>query len=89
MKNYTKEKRNYQHLNVEEREIIAIGLASNKSIAEIGKELGRHRSTLWREIRRNNAQKRLGVGKLKNWYKVDTIKSRQSKIKDSVKLIAI
>ncbi|RKY01913.1 MAG: IS30 family transposase [Spirochaetes bacterium] len=57
MKNYNNKKKTYQHLSIEERENIAIGLELKKSLYEISKELGRHRSTIWREIRRNNAMK--------------------------------
>jgi len=55
MENYNNKKKTYQHLNVEEREMILIGLELKKSLMEISKELMRYRSTIWREIRRNNA----------------------------------
>jgi transposase, IS30 family len=48
-------KKAYRHLVIEEREELAIGLNQQKSIIEISKELGRHRSTIYREKHRNNA----------------------------------
>jgi len=35
MKNYNKRKKTYQHLNIEERETIVIGLELNKTLSEI------------------------------------------------------
>ena len=46
----------YTRLNEEEREIISKGLAQNKSIRTIAKELGRSTSTISREIRRNGSK---------------------------------
>jgi len=37
--------------------MISIGLELKKSLKKISKELGRHRSTIYREVRRNNAGK--------------------------------
>jgi len=47
----------YHHLTTEERERLLGFIASGKSIDEAAKELGRHRSTLYREIRRNGGRK--------------------------------
>jgi len=55
IKYYTNKKKTYQHLNIEEQEIIAIGLELKKTFREIAEELGRHRSMIWREVRRNRA----------------------------------
>ena len=46
----------YTRLNEEEREIISKGLAQNKSIRSIAKELGRSTSTISREIKRNQSK---------------------------------
>jgi IS30 family transposase len=42
-----------RYLSMPEREEIAVGLAAKLSHAEIARRLGRHRSTIGREIRRN------------------------------------
>ena len=44
---------NYSQLNLVERSTLATLRRLGFSLAEIGRELGRHRSTLWRELRRN------------------------------------
>lgn len=43
----------YQHLSIEEREKIQLGLWAKKSICTIAKEIGRPPSTVSREMRRN------------------------------------
>lgn len=52
-KDTKKNQRLYSHLSIEEREEIAIGLENKLTLSEIGEKLGRHKSTLSREIRRN------------------------------------
>jgi IS30 family transposase len=47
------EKKTYSHINDNEREQIYYCLRKGKSKAEIGKMLGRDRSTIYREIGRN------------------------------------
>lgn len=47
----------YQHLNIEERESILVGIHAGKSIRQMGRELGRSASSISREIRRNYKQK--------------------------------
>jgi IS30 family transposase len=43
----------YSHLSLAEREEIAIGLAAGKSMSEIARMLGRHVSSIYRELSRN------------------------------------
>lgn len=43
----------YHHLSMEERESLLIGLQNQESLSQIATKLGRSRSTLSREIRRN------------------------------------
>ncbi len=45
----------YVQLSVEERVIIATLHGQGFSDGKIGKGLGRHRSTVWREVQRNRA----------------------------------
>lgn len=44
----------YKHLSIEERESLVISLAKGKTQSEIAKELGRSRSTISRELKRNS-----------------------------------
>jgi len=52
--------RKHNHLSLEEREIIGIMLAQDKSYREIGKALGRHHTTISREIESNAPPVRKG-----------------------------
>ena len=45
----------YRQLNAEEREVLAALRSAGLSQAEIARHLGRHRSTVWRELKRNAA----------------------------------
>lgn len=49
----TQQEKVYSHLAIEEREEFAIELSKGKSMMDIAKTLGRHRSTLYREKKRN------------------------------------
>lgn len=55
-RNNTKTQKKYIHLTLAEREEISIGLSSGKKIIDIARTIGRDCSTLYREIKRNNAQ---------------------------------
>src|SRR5512142_1642539 len=46
---------NYQQLSLQERYNITACLISRQSLAEIAKTVGRHRSTIWRELNRNHS----------------------------------
>jgi len=46
---------NYQQLSAEERFLIAALRSEGDTLPEIARVLGRHRSTIWREVRRNCA----------------------------------
>lgn len=45
----------YKQLTREQRYIIQLELNEGKAIAEIAKKIGVHRSTLYREIKRNSS----------------------------------
>lgn len=47
--------RKYNHLNADERDKIAVLRAGGASVAQIGKQLGRDKSTISRELHRNSA----------------------------------
>lgn len=53
MKQNTSKKQKYHHLLKDERDVISLGLAQGKSDAMIGLELGRNKSTIFRERKRN------------------------------------
>ncbi len=46
---------NYQHLNAEERGVLAALRTLGLNMAKIAWQMGRHRSTIWRELRRNSS----------------------------------
>jgi IS30 family transposase len=46
----------YQRISNREREEISRSLATGKLISIISKELGRHRTTIYREIKRNSGR---------------------------------
>ena len=48
-------KREYVHLSLSERDLITTMLAEEKSLGEIAKALGRSKSTVSREIKRNSS----------------------------------
>ena len=58
-KNIPHETKKYSHLNLEEREEIAIGLENGMKLYEIASLLNRSPSTISREIKRNNPSIRL------------------------------
>ena len=47
-----------QALSVGDREEIRVGLETGESFAQIGVRLGRHRSTIWREVKANGGRAR-------------------------------
>lgn len=47
----------YQHFTLTERESLAVKIKEGKSNNQIAKEMGRHRSTIGREIKRNYSKK--------------------------------
>src|SRR5688500_14446609 len=52
----------YQQLRAEERFLIAKMRSDRKSNPEIAVMLGRHRTTIWRELQRNRAPSGCGYG---------------------------
>jgi len=44
----------WKQISIEEREVVMIRVGKGWSIQQIADELGRHRTTIWREIRRND-----------------------------------
>src|SRR6185369_28851 len=48
----------YKHLSQEERELIAVQLSEGSSLGDIAKAVGRDRSTISRELKRNSPPER-------------------------------
>ena len=48
---------NYKHLSLKERDLIEYLIKQNKSLSFISKELGRNKSTMSRELKKNKAAK--------------------------------
>jgi IS30 family transposase len=46
----------YQRLTKDEREEISRGIAKGQGLREIAERLGRHRTTIWREVKRNHGK---------------------------------
>lgn len=67
----------YQQLSIEEREQIHAGLWAGRSLREIGRELGRHPSTISRELQRNiNGAQRRYVPRLAHERAAASIQTR-------------
>ncbi|MBT9174712.1 MAG: hypothetical protein DDT22_00373 [candidate division WS2 bacterium] len=47
----------YEHLSMEEREVIGQMYWQDRSLREIAEAIGRHKSTISRELRRNASSK--------------------------------
>ena len=52
--NITSKQKKYRHINQTERLNIEVGLNWKKPVKEIATKIGKHRSTIYREIKRNN-----------------------------------
>lgn len=50
----------YKHLTVADRDVIAVSKAGGKSLCQIGKIIGKHKSTISRELKRNVPPKNKG-----------------------------
>jgi len=81
-KNTSKDNKKYRHLNLEEREEIAIGLENGMKQCEIAVMLGRAPSSISREIKRNRST--IGIGRYRvSWaqYQADERKKQSYKRK--------
>ena len=67
--------KNYRHLNEEERDQIAVLRSRGQTLREIAQKVGRHYSSLCRELRRNRSG---GNGYLPHWAQTHAIKRRQN-----------
>ena len=46
--------RTFQHMNLDERETLSLGLSQGLSLRALARQMGRSPSTLSREVRRNS-----------------------------------
>lgn len=77
----------YIHLTENERYQIYSFLKENFSIAKIAKNLGRNRSTIYREIRRNSGERAYRPQQAQNKYEIrKVIKPKSIKLDDKLKL---
>ncbi|MGX7198251.1 helix-turn-helix domain-containing protein [Enterococcus nangangensis] len=53
----------FNHLSLEERKVIEEALRDNWSLYKIAKKLGRHRSTIGRELKRAGIEVKTGDGR--------------------------
>lgn len=77
----------YKHLNIMERELIAIYRAMGWSLCKIAKKLGRHKSTISRELARNSGD--YLPSKAQARYKRRRKKCRPHKILENAELFAL
>lgn len=76
----------YKHFSFEERKKICFCLEAKTSVEKIAKALGRHKSCIYREIKRNNVDGRY-VGSIAEAVAVERRrKSRRNEIRDNPKL---
>ena len=74
----------YSHLSLQEREQIMIGKSQKKSISDIANDLGRNKSTISRELRRNSGNNGYSASAAQEYYSNRRINSRPKyKISDS------
>lgn len=71
----------FNHLSLEERKIIEAALKENWSLYKIAKKLGRHRSTIGREIKRSGIE--INMGKTPQSYKATEAEMEAKKRKVS------
>lgn len=76
----------YKHLSKKERFRLHGHLDTGKSISQIAKILGRHRSTLYRELARNSYTKRYLPDTAQRKYMMRRSRKKKSKIKSCSKL---
>ncbi|WP_052234795.1 IS30 family transposase, partial [Parachlamydia acanthamoebae] len=76
----------YKHLSKKERCRIRAHLDTGKSISQIAKILGRHRSTLYRELARNSYTKKYLPDTAQKKYTMRRDRKKKSKIKSCNKL---
>lgn len=77
---------NYKHFSFEERKKICFCLEAKTSVEKIAKALGRHKSCIYREIKRNSIDGKY-IGSIANAEAVERRRrSRRNKIRDNPKL---
>lgn len=77
--------RTYKHLTIDEREEIAIGLARGDTLSLIAVRLGRHRSTLSRELIRNQPEVRKVCYRASRAHKKADIRKKTSRAHERLK----
>lgn len=91
-KNFTKQEESmnhYKHLTLFEREKILLFLAKGYSITKIAKQLGRSKSTISRELRRNHSKHDYMPSDAQKLYTKRRKRCRRKKILADEKLYAI
>lgn len=58
----------YKHLSTKEREIILCGITKGISLTKIAKELGRNKSTISRELKRNAGEEFYSPSTAQSFY---------------------
>lgn len=79
----------YKHLNTDEREKIMVLLSLGKSISAIAKALNRHRSTIFREIKRNGGDNGYSANKANDRYKTKRRLCRPKSKLDDLQLFCL
>ena len=74
-----KKGKKFNHLNFTERSLIEKWLAEGTSVAEIAERLGRHRSTIYREIKRGTVKQIKDIHGISKYVKIYYADSGQMK----------
>lgn len=79
----TKEGKNYSHLNFTERKLIEKWLREGSSVVNISERLGRHRSTIYREIKRGTVKQIKDINGISKYVEIYYADSGQANYKNN------
>lgn len=85
MDNYKEQSGNYKHLDIERRETLALMRAQGISVDKIALEIQCHRSTLYRELKRNSPSVRKVLYRANRAQKMSDKRKQESHVRERLK----